>query len=218
MGNFHPHGDASIYDTLVRLAQGFNMRYPLVDGQGNFGSVDGDPPAAMRYNRGEAPVALRRPDGRSRPRHGRLRAELRRDDRGALRPARAVSEPAGERLGGHRGRDGDEHPAAQPARGDRRDRLDRRASGGGAAGQGTGAAHARSRSRFPHRRVHRGGGAGIVQAYRTGRGMDHDAGPHRGGGTPQEGRPYRHRRHRDSVPGQQVAPAREDRRPGCARR
>ena len=49
MGNFHPHGDASIYDTLVRLAQDFNMRYALVDGQGNFGSVDGDPPAAMRY-------------------------------------------------------------------------------------------------------------------------------------------------------------------------
>src|SRR6516165_6070620 len=49
MGNFHPHGDASIYDTLVRLAQDFNMRYPLVDGQGNFGSIDDDPPAAMRY-------------------------------------------------------------------------------------------------------------------------------------------------------------------------
>ena len=49
MGNFHPHGDASIYDTLVRLSQEFNMRYPLVDGQGNFGSVDGDMPAAMRY-------------------------------------------------------------------------------------------------------------------------------------------------------------------------
>jgi DNA gyrase subunit A len=49
MGNFHPHGDASIYDTLVRLAQDFNMRYPVVDGQGNFGSIDGDPPAAMRY-------------------------------------------------------------------------------------------------------------------------------------------------------------------------
>jgi DNA gyrase subunit A len=49
MGNFHPHGDASIYDTLVRLAQDFNMRYPIVDGQGNFGSIDGDPPAAMRY-------------------------------------------------------------------------------------------------------------------------------------------------------------------------
>jgi DNA gyrase subunit A len=49
MGNYHPHGDASIYDTLVRMAQDFNMRYPLVDGQGNFGSIDGDPPAAMRY-------------------------------------------------------------------------------------------------------------------------------------------------------------------------
>jgi len=49
MGNFHPHGDAAIYDTLVRLAQDFTMRYPLVDGQGNFGSIDGDPPAAMRY-------------------------------------------------------------------------------------------------------------------------------------------------------------------------
>jgi DNA gyrase subunit A len=49
MGNFHPHGDASIYDTLVRMAQDFNMRNLLVDGQGNFGSIDGDPPAAMRY-------------------------------------------------------------------------------------------------------------------------------------------------------------------------
>src|SRR5713101_6015589 len=49
MGNFHHHGDASIYDTLVRMAQDFNMRYLLVDGQGNFGSIDGDPPAAMRY-------------------------------------------------------------------------------------------------------------------------------------------------------------------------
>ncbi len=49
MGNFHPHGDAAIYDTLVRMAQDFNMRAPLVDGQGNFGSMDGDPPAAMRY-------------------------------------------------------------------------------------------------------------------------------------------------------------------------
>jgi DNA gyrase subunit A len=49
MGNFHPHGDASIYDTLVRMAQDFNLRYLLTDGQGNFGSIDGDPPAAMRY-------------------------------------------------------------------------------------------------------------------------------------------------------------------------
>jgi DNA gyrase subunit A len=49
MGNYHPHGDSAIYDTLVRLAQPFSMRYPLIDGQGNFGSVDGDPAAAMRY-------------------------------------------------------------------------------------------------------------------------------------------------------------------------
>jgi DNA gyrase subunit A len=49
MGVFHPHGDSAIYDTMVRMAQPFSLRYPLIDGQGNFGSVDGDPPAAMRY-------------------------------------------------------------------------------------------------------------------------------------------------------------------------
>jgi DNA gyrase subunit A len=49
MGKYHPHGDAAIYDAIVRMAQEFSMRYPLIDGQGNFGSVDGDPPAAMRY-------------------------------------------------------------------------------------------------------------------------------------------------------------------------
>src|SRR6266540_1411724 len=49
MGNFHPHGDQAIYDTLVRLAQDFSQRYPLIDGQGNFGNIDGDSAAAMRY-------------------------------------------------------------------------------------------------------------------------------------------------------------------------
>ncbi|MEL7201388.1 MAG: DNA gyrase subunit A, partial [Pseudomonadota bacterium] len=49
MGNFHPHGDASIYDAMVRLVQDFSVRIPLVDGQGNFGNIDGDNPAAMRY-------------------------------------------------------------------------------------------------------------------------------------------------------------------------
>jgi DNA gyrase subunit A len=49
IGKYHPHGDVAVYDTIVRMAQDFSMRYPLVDGQGNFGSVDGDPPAAMRY-------------------------------------------------------------------------------------------------------------------------------------------------------------------------
>ncbi|MBI3247972.1 MAG: DNA gyrase subunit A [Deltaproteobacteria bacterium] len=49
IGKFHPHGDAAVYDTIVRMAQDFSLRYPLIDGQGNFGSIDGDPPAAMRY-------------------------------------------------------------------------------------------------------------------------------------------------------------------------
>src|SRR6476646_11066900 len=49
IGKYHPHGESAVYDTIVRLAQSFSMRYPLVDGQGNFGSVDGDEAAAMRY-------------------------------------------------------------------------------------------------------------------------------------------------------------------------
>lgn len=58
MGDYHPHGDSAIYDTLVRMAQPFSMRYPLIDGQGNFGSVDGDPAAAMRYTESRmAPIA-----------------------------------------------------------------------------------------------------------------------------------------------------------------
>ncbi len=56
MGNFHPHGDKAIYDSLVRMAQGFNLRYPLIDGQGNFGNIDGDNPAAQRYT--EAKLSL----------------------------------------------------------------------------------------------------------------------------------------------------------------
>src|SRR5688572_26953078 len=58
MGKFHPHGDSAIYEALVRMAQEFSMRYPLITGQGNFGSVDGDPPAAMRYTEARlAPIA-----------------------------------------------------------------------------------------------------------------------------------------------------------------
>ncbi|RPJ41312.1 MAG: DNA gyrase subunit A, partial [Deltaproteobacteria bacterium] len=49
IGKYHPHGDTAAYDALVRMAQDFSLRYPLIQGQGNFGSVDGDPPAAMRY-------------------------------------------------------------------------------------------------------------------------------------------------------------------------
>jgi DNA gyrase subunit A len=96
MGNFHPHGDASIYDTLVRMAQDFNMRYPLVDGQGNFGSVDGDPAGGDAVHGGAAPGARRRHDGGSRQGDRRFHAQLRRDHRRAHRPAGAVSEPAGK--------------------------------------------------------------------------------------------------------------------------
>ena len=49
LGHYHPHGDASVYDAMVRMAQPFSLRYPLIDGHGNFGSIDGDPPAAYRY-------------------------------------------------------------------------------------------------------------------------------------------------------------------------
>ncbi len=73
MGNHHPHGDQAIYDTLVRLAQPFSLRYPLVDGQGNFGSIDDDPPAAMRYT------------------EARLREARRGDARASSTPTRSTS-------------------------------------------------------------------------------------------------------------------------------
>ena len=127
MGKYHPHGDSAIYDTLVRLAQDFSMRNPLVDGQGNFGSVDDDPAAAMRYT--EARLAalaremLRDLDSDTVD----FVAQLRRPGPRAGRPAGAVPQPAGQRRRRHRRRHGDEHPAAQPARDDRgHDRLHRR--------------------------------------------------------------------------------------------
>ena len=78
MGKYHPHGDSAIYDTLVRMAQEFSLRYPLVDGQGNFGSIDDDPAAAMRYTEARltrlATEMLRDIDVG----HRRLRPQLRR--------------------------------------------------------------------------------------------------------------------------------------------
>ena len=63
MGKYHPHGDAPVYEAMVRMAQDFSMRYTLVDGQGNFGSVDDDPPAAMRYTEARmAKIALEKQD------------------------------------------------------------------------------------------------------------------------------------------------------------
>ena len=120
MGKYHPHGDSAIYDTLARMAQDFSLRYLLVDGQGNFGSIDDDPPAAMRYT--EARLA-------------RLSTELLRDidadtvdfgpnyDESQREPLVLPARFPNLLVNGSlrdRGRDGDQHPAAQPARGDRR--------------------------------------------------------------------------------------------------
>ena len=117
---YHPHGDSAVYDALVRLAQPWNVRYPLIDGQGNFGSVDGDPPAAYRYTECRLTALAEE-----------LLADIEKEtvefvpnfdesDRGARRPSDEGPEPAHQRRRGHRRRHGDEHPAAQPERGVRR--------------------------------------------------------------------------------------------------
>ena len=113
IGKYHPHGDQSVYDALVRLAQDFAQRYPLVDGQGNFGNIDGDNPAAMRYTESRmTEVARLLLDGIDedavdfRPTYdgSRVRAD---------RAAGRVPQSARQRFAGHRGRHGDLHPAAQ---------------------------------------------------------------------------------------------------------
>ena len=74
IGKYHPHGDQAVYDTLVRMAQDFSMRHVLVDGQGNFGSIDGDPPAAMRYTEVRMAKPGQRDARRHRQGHGRIRS------------------------------------------------------------------------------------------------------------------------------------------------
>ena len=148
------------------MAQPFSMRYLLVDGQGNFGSVDGDAPAAMRYTEVRMSRIAQRAARRHRQGNRRLRPELRRVRERAVGAADARAEPAGQRLVRHRGRHGDQHPAAQPGRG--RQRLRRAAS-----------TTRRSRSRelmehvpgpdFPTAGIINGA-RGIDDAYTTGRG------------------------------------------------
>ena len=137
IGKYHPHGDTAVYDALVRMAQDFSMRYLLVDGQGNFGSVDGDAPAAMRYTE---------------VRMSRIASELLADieketvdfvpnydgsEIRALGAAGALPEPAGQRLRRHCRRHGHQHPAAQP------DRNRQRLPGGARrSGSHAGGAHA----------------------------------------------------------------------------
>jgi topoisomerase-4 subunit A len=89
LGRFHPHGDQAAYDALVRMAQDFAQRYPLIDGQGNFGSRDGDGAAAMRYTEARLSPHHQPAARRDRRRHGRFHAQLRRQHRRARQlPAR----------------------------------------------------------------------------------------------------------------------------------
>ena len=151
MGKFHPHGDSAIYDTLVRMAQPFSLRYPLVDGQGNFGSLDDDPRRGDALH-GVPPLPAGDGDvAGHRHGHGRLRAELRRVAAGPRHAAVALSEPARQRLRRHRGRHGDEHAPAPPRRDDRRSRAaDRQARR-----ECRGPDEARARARLPDRRHRR---------------------------------------------------------------
>lgn len=210
MGKLHPHGDASIYDALVRMAQPFSMRVPLVDGHGNFGSLGNDDPCGRH-------AVHRVPDGRGdepddrvdRRGHGRLRPELRRPGAGAGGAARRLPEPAGQRLLGHRGGHGDEHAAAQSARGHRRrppsDQAPERGPGrADEARPGPGPAH-RRQDRRPGRhpgRV-RDGPRHLQDARdgldRAGHGPPQGPGGH---GTAVRGRPREGHRE-DQGPGQQ---------------
>ena len=83
LGRYHPHGDTSVYDALVRLAQDFSMRYMLIDGHGNFGSIDGDPPGCLPLHRGTSEQNLRRDAPGHREGHRGLGPKLRRDPEGA---------------------------------------------------------------------------------------------------------------------------------------
>ena len=114
MKTYHPHGDQSIYDALVRMAQPFSLRHTLVEGYGNFGSIDGDPPAAMRYTECRLTPIAETLLSETRRANGRLPAQLLVHRRGAGGSSRPVPQPAGQRRLGDRRRHGDEHPAAQP--------------------------------------------------------------------------------------------------------
>ena len=201
MGNYHPHGDASIYDTLVRLAQDFNMRYSLVDGQGNFGSIDGDPPAAMRYTEARPEAHRRGDDGGSRQGDRRLRPQLRRDHRRADGPADAVPEPAGQRIVRHRRRHGDQHPAAQHARGDRRRHRRDRAPDGAEGRTLPRAAEDDPRARTSRPAASSSGARASSTPTRPAAARSRCAPRRRSRRTRRATR--LDRRHRDSVPGQQ---------------
>ena len=120
MGKYHPHGDVALYDALVRLAQDFSMRYPLVDGQGNFGSVDGDAAAAMRYTEARLTAVsvemLADIDKETVDFEDNYDGTQRQP---TVLPAK-LPNLLDQRLVGHRGRHGHEHPAPPPRRDRRR--------------------------------------------------------------------------------------------------
>ena len=111
MGKYHPHGDSSVYDAMVRMAQDFNMGRTLVNGHGNFGSVDGDPAAAMRYTEARLePIALELLRDLYKD-DCALLAQLRRFPEGARYAPRALPQSSRQRGGGHRRGACDQHPA-----------------------------------------------------------------------------------------------------------
>ena len=117
MGKFHPHGDQAIYDAMVRMAQDFAVRYPLVEGQGNFGNIDGDGAAAMRYTEARLTrYALALLEGIDENAVDFRANYDGTEDEPAVLPG-AVPEPAVQRGERHRRRHGDQHPAAQSGRG-----------------------------------------------------------------------------------------------------
>ena len=112
MGRFHPHSNEPIYDAMVRMAQTFSMRYPLIDGQGNYGSVDGDPPAAMRYTEARLHSLAMEMLADIDKGNGRLQQQLRRYAERTNGFAQQSAESARQRRNGHRRGHGYQHPAA----------------------------------------------------------------------------------------------------------
>ena len=156
IGKYHPHGDTACYDAMVRMAQDFSLRYRLVDGHGNFGSLDGDAPAAYRYTEARLAPLVHRAARRDQAGHGGFPAQLRRHRARADGAARAHSATAGQRLRRHRGGHGHQHPAPQPGRGVRGRGGAHRRSQAGEQGpaqvhQGSGFSHRRPDHQFQER-------------------------------------------------------------------
>ena len=111
MKTYHPHGDQSIYDALVRMAQPFSLRHPVIEGYGNFGSIDGDPPAAMRYTECRLTAIAQALLSELRDQTVDLPPKLCLDRLRARGSAGPVSQPAGQRGVGNRRGDGDQYPS-----------------------------------------------------------------------------------------------------------